>query len=308
MAGKRPLTLTIIFIILSMYLIGSATAAPGGYIVKPALDTDPDRETHDFTPITFWELTPRAMLIGIALCISPALIFPIELLLALKIWIYLGCRRIAKNNVLDNTIRSKMFDEICNNPGITFSALAREFTIGKGTKQYHLKMLQREQKIISVNKNGNISYFENNARYEEFQQTILMELRSDTVRQIFEILTLHSNASRKEVAEYLGISGSAVTWQIKRLCADGTVSATKYGKYVRYLLNPEAKKILRDYQPDRPVADATRQADKESSEVRSAVFVTSGKPVSPDYVMPNHSTQKTQKKQSKQISPHSQQH
>jgi len=262
MAGKRPLTLTFILIILAIYLIGSATAASGGYVVQPAPETDPDKETYDFTPISFWELSPRAMLIGIALCISPALIFPIELLFTLKIWIYLGCRRIAKHNVLDNTVRSGIFEHICNNPGITLSALARECTIGKGTQRYHLKMLQREHKIISVNKNGNIAYFENNGRYEEFQQTILMQLRSATVRHIYEILIRHPNVSRKEVAEYLGVSGSAVTWQMERLCADGTISATKSGKYVRYLLSPQAKEILQNYLPNHPVADATDQAQK----------------------------------------------
>lgn len=276
MAEKRPLTLTFILMLFIVYLISPATATPGGYIVKPAPETDPDEEVHEFTPITFWELSPRAMLISIALSISPALIFPVELLFAVKLWVYLGYRKIAKNNILDNNIRSKMFEHICNNPGISFSALARECNIGKGTQQYHLKVLQREHKIISVKKKGQTGFFENNSKYGELQQTILMQLRSDTVRQIYEILILHPNVSRKEVARYLGISRSAVTWQMERLCADGTVSTTKSGKYICYLLNPKAKEILRDYLPDHPVAGATGQAQKEFSELQSAVLVTSG--------------------------------
>ncbi|KAF1073397.1 hypothetical protein MKMG_02170 [Methanogenium sp. MK-MG] len=123
-------------------------------------------------------------------------------------------------------------------------------------------MLKREHKIISVNKGGYTGYFENSEKYGDFQQTVIMQLRSTTVRQIYEILILHPNVSRKEVAGYLGISGSAVTWQMERLCVDGTVSATKSGKYVGYLLNPQAKKIFRDYLPDHPAADATNQAQK----------------------------------------------
>ncbi|WAI01458.1 winged helix-turn-helix transcriptional regulator [Methanogenium organophilum] len=282
MAVKRPLTLTFILILFIVYLIGPATAAPGGYIVKPAPETDPDEEVHEFTPISFWELSPRAMLIDIAICISPALIFPVELLFAVKLWIYLGYRKVAKYNVLDNNIRSEMFEHICNNPGITFSALARECNIGKGTQQYHLKVLKREHKIVSVKKKGQTGFFENNEKYEELQQTILMQLRSDTVRHIYEILIRHPNISRKELSRCLGRSGSAVTWQMDRLCAEGTVSATKSGKYTRYLLNPKAKEILRDYLPDYPAADATGQAQKESSELRSAVLVTSGEIPSSD--------------------------
>jgi predicted transcriptional regulator len=113
-----------------------------------------------------------------------------------------------------------------------------------------------------VKKKGQTAYFENNGKYEGFQQTILMQLRSDTVRQIYEILILHPNATRKEVARDLGISGPAVTWQMGRLCADGTVFATKSGKYTCYLLNPEVKEILRDYLPDNPVAHVTDLAQK----------------------------------------------
>ncbi|KAF1073243.1 hypothetical protein MKMG_02227 [Methanogenium sp. MK-MG] len=123
-------------------------------------------------------------------------------------------------------------------------------------------MLKREHKIISVNKGGYTGYFENSGKYGDFQQTVIMQLRSTTVRQIYEILILHPNVSRKEVAGYLGISGSATTWQMERLCADGTVSATKSGKYVHYLINPKAKEILRDYLPNHPAADATGQAQK----------------------------------------------
>ncbi len=43
------------------------------------------------------------------------------------------------------------------------------------------------------------------------------------VRQIYEILILHPGVSRKEIAEYLDMSGSAVTWQMERLRADGCV-------------------------------------------------------------------------------------
>ena len=285
MARKQPLTHTFILILFVVYLIGPATAAPGGYIVKPAPDSDPDEERHEFTPISFWELSPRAMLIGIALSVSPALISPVEFLFALKIWMYLGFRKIAKHNVLDNTVRSEIFEHICNNPGITAPALARECTIGRGAQRHHLKILQREHKIILVKKKGQTAYFENNGKYEGFQQTILMQLRSDTVRQIYEILILHPNATRKEVARDLGISGPAVTWQMERLCADGAVSATKYGKYVCYLLNPQAKEMYLDYLPGHPATDLTNQAQKGSSELRPTVLVTSGNNPSSNRVM-----------------------
>lgn len=266
-----------------LFVCTGVQAATGGYTVKPYVyDQDlidkglVDSSGADGT-CTFWELP---LWIQVAE-ISGTLVTIFGMFRGI-LWCHLGCRKIAKHNVLDNTVRSVMFEHICNNPGITFSALARECTIGKGIQQYHLKMLQREHKIISANRNGYTGYFENSGKYEVFRQTVIMQLRSTTVQQIYEILILHPNASRKEVTGYLGISGSAVTWQMDRLCADGTVSATKSGKYVHYLINPKAKEILRDYLPNHPVADATGQAQKGSSEPWPTVRVTPGKTSSSD--------------------------
>ena len=69
---------------------------------------------------------------------------------------------------------------------------------------------------------------------------------------------------------------------MERLCADGTISTTKSGKYICYLLNPKAKKILQDYLPGYQAADETGQAKKGSSELQSAVLITSGKIPSSD--------------------------
>ena len=262
-AMQRGVSHLLLLSFILLFVCTGVQAATGGYTVKPYVyDQDLidkgliDSSGADGT-ITFWELPLWIQIIEIS-----GVLVTIFAMFKGILWCNLGCWRIAKNNVLDHNVRSGIFEHICKNPGITFSALARECSIGKGIQQYHLRMLKREHKIISVNKNGCTGYFENNGKYEDFQQTIQMQLRSATVREIYEILILHPNASRKEVARYLGISGSSVTWQMKRLCADGTVSSTKSGKYVRYLLNPQAKEILQYYLHDHPVADATGQAQK----------------------------------------------
>ncbi len=266
-----------------LFVCTGVQAGTGGYVVSPHVyDQDlidqglVDSSGADGT-CTFWELP-----LWIQVAEISGILVAIFGMFRGILWCHLGCRRIVKHNVLDNTVRSGIFEQICKNPGITFSALARECNIGKGIQRYHLKILQREHKIISVNKYGHTGYFENSGKYGDVQQTVIMQLRSTTVQQIYEILILHPNASRKEVARHLGISGSAVTWQMKRLCADGTVSAAKSGKYVGYLINPKAKGIILDYLRNHQAADTTGRAKRGSSELQSAVLVTSGELPSSD--------------------------
>ena len=176
-------------------------------------------------------------------------LFPVELLFAAKVWIYLVFRKISKDNVLDSDIRSGIYESIMKNPGITFSALAHECGITKGRLKYHLKILEKEHKIVSLSKAGSTGYFENNEIYGDLEQVVHMHLNNRRIQEIYEILTLQPGVSRKEIAESLGISGSAVTWQMERLCADGSVDTCKDGKQVRYTLNPEAERIVKDCLP-----------------------------------------------------------
>jgi len=227
----------LLLFLLIFLLIGLASA--DDYIVESGYDHPiPEGvEAHDPVPISFWQLPLWVMLLHVTA-------MPIEMLASLKALTYLGYKRISGCNVLDQDVRSKIYDHIKENPGVHYSAIANETGINRGTLKYHLKMLQMHNKIRVFHGTGHVRYFENNMKFNEYSQRVLHHLRNDTSKKIFEFLIKSPGASRKDISLAVGISCPSVSWYMKRLCADGIVSTNKEGWYVRYHLNNEAATTL----------------------------------------------------------------
>ena len=218
-------------------LIGMASA--DGYIVESGHD-HPIPEgvgAHDPVPISFWQLPLWVMILHVTAT-------PIEMLASLKTLTYLGYKRISGRNVLDQGVRSKIYDHIKENPGVHYSAIANETGINRGTLRYHLKMLQMYDKVRVFHGTGYTRYFENNMKFNEYNQKVLHHLRNDTSKKILEELVENPDVSRKDISLAVGVSGPSVSWYVKQLCADDIVSTSREGRHVRYRLNNEAAASL----------------------------------------------------------------
>ena len=157
---------------------------------------------------------------------------------------YLGYKRVSGHNVLNQAVRSKIYDHIKENPGAHYSAIADETGINRGTLRYHLKILQICSKVRALHGAGCTRYFENNMKLSEYDQRVLHHLKNDTSKRILEVLVENPDVSRKDLSNVVGVSGPSISWYMKRLCADGIVSAIKEGRHVRYRLNSEAAATL----------------------------------------------------------------
>jgi len=157
---------------------------------------------------------------------------------------YLGYKRVSGHNVLNQGVRSKIYDHIKKNPGAHYSAIADETGINRGTLRYHLKILQICSKVRALHGAGCTRYFENNMKLSEYDQRVLHHLKNDTSKRILEVLVENPDVSRKDLSNVVGVSGPSISWYMKRLCAEGIVSAIKEGRHVRYRLNIEAAATL----------------------------------------------------------------
>jgi predicted transcriptional regulator len=229
-AAAYPLTFLLIYL-----LIGLASA--DGYIVESGYDKPLKGDAHDPVPISFWQLPLWIIMLQIA-------VMPMETLASSKTLVYLGYKRISGRNVLDQGVRSKIYEHIKENPGVHYSAIADETGINRGTLRYHLKMLQMHDKIRVFHCTGHVRYFENNMKFNEYGQRVLHHLRNDTSKKILEVLIKNPNASRKDISLAVGVSGPSVSWYMKQLCADDVVRTYKEGRHARYCLNNEAAASL----------------------------------------------------------------
>jgi predicted transcriptional regulator len=229
------------------FSLSPVSANVGGYTVEPVtvgMDTGTPLET---TQDTIWDLTPRDIATILALTLSPTLLFPVELFFLLKMFAYLGYRKIATANALDNDVRESIYTCIRNNPGIHFNALSRETEIKPGTMKYHLSILKLTNKIVFLETAGHTRYFENSGKYSPTEQKVLRFLRSGRERAIFEFLLKDPDMTRGDLEQRLNISGAAVSWHIRRLSDEGILVVRKIGRDARYEINPEARLYIKKY-------------------------------------------------------------
>ena len=233
-----------------------------GYTVQPAYGLEPGHVQDTSREVPFSELAPRAMIIFLALSFSPLLVYPVEFFLWVKLFVYLGYRKVEQYAVSYNKNRQVIYEMIIAHPGIRFHALERMTGMKEGTLKYHLRILGAKRRIVSVSIGYSTRYFENNGRYSELEKKAYLHLQNPTTRRILEILSASPGVSRKDLAAILGIAGPSISWHTKRLCCDGIITTQKHGKAIRYTLCPAGKKIFRQILGDAGAA-AGRGAGEE---------------------------------------------
>jgi len=226
-----------------------------GTRIVPATDADlptPDTDTAGADAIvTFWELPPRVMLEAVVFSISPLLVYPLELFFFVKMFAYLGYRKITTASVLTSAMRRKIFETIAASPGIYFNELARQTGVARSTLRYHIALLKMTGKITAAKSGSDTRYFENSGKFSGTEQKILALLHNGRDRLICEYLIQNPSTTRADLEKVLGISGAAVTWHTNRLRDAGVLEVTKSGRTVQYSIAPDAVRALLKYYPQK---------------------------------------------------------
>jgi predicted transcriptional regulator len=187
------------------------------------------------------------MAVFLALMVSPILIFPVELLFALKVFAVLGYRKVEQTAILHNYNRRLIYETIKTNPGLTLTALSHLTAIKFGPLKYHLSVLKLKRKILTFGRGRSHRYFENCGKYSEFEKLLIKHLTEETTNKILELLWRASPVSQQEIAGELGISAPSVFWHMKILESEKIVALQKSGRSVLYELTENAVMILQKY-------------------------------------------------------------
>ncbi|MFA5269068.1 MAG: winged helix-turn-helix transcriptional regulator [Methanoregula sp.] len=224
-------------------------AGPGGYTVEPATDDMIKGDPLETVQIEWWQVPPQILIISWILMFCPFLAFPAELLLFFKMFAYLGYRKIAQKNVLENPSRNTIYHFIKKTPGTDLSEISRETGVSGNTLRYHLTILKLTNKVTVLNTSRNTRYFENSGRYSAMEKNVLKYLHNKSTRILLQLLTENPGLTRVQLETAVGISGAGVTWQMNRLSNDGLLRIKKAGRTARYELNTEAIPFLEKYLP-----------------------------------------------------------
>lgn len=244
----RRISLILVGIILVAGLVVPSPAKnTGGYTVSPVPQGMNPGIPFETKEVSFWELPLQVIILSLALSVSPLLEIVTQLFLFTKFYLYLGYRKIAGKNILQNNTREKVYLCIRENPGIFFNAITRKTGIRPGTLRYHLIILHRENKVSILASEGHARYFENSDHFSDAEKNILKFIQNKKDCQILAQLMKNPELNRKELGNILGISGLMVTWYTKRLNDAGIISLEKVGKNARYEITPEARSYLEKY-------------------------------------------------------------
>jgi predicted transcriptional regulator len=222
-------------------------AAAGLYSVEPWDVLPAGGDVMASSAVSWWEVAPMALALYALCAVCPLAGQPAHLLYALGGWFGLGFRRVALEGVLSHPLRATVYGYIRTHPGTSFSTIARQTTINRGTLHYHLRILLREGKISELRECGATTYFENNGRYSPEEKRILSRIREGPAGEICRFLGMCRGATRSEIAQRMGVAPSSVSWHLSRLNGSGVILSERTGGKTRYRLTPDAAALHDTY-------------------------------------------------------------
>jgi predicted transcriptional regulator len=237
----------LLFTVIFLLFISISTAYPVDYQVESGYSYENPHPPDTVIKLSWWELSIRDIIIFSLAAYAPILIFPLELFFFLKVFTYLGYRKINEKIVLDNKMRLTIYSNIQNNPGVTAPEIADNLELNLGTVRYHLAMLELMRKVTLLSNPGFTAYFENHDIHSEMEKKVLYYLKNETKVKIFHFLRESPEISRQGIANRLEISGPAVTWHMHQLVNDHLIIEKQEGRFVRYSLDPQGIPLLEKY-------------------------------------------------------------
>ncbi|MCK9591633.1 MAG: helix-turn-helix domain-containing protein [Methanoregula sp.] len=214
------------------------------YSVLSWSDNPPDGEAKVPVPVEIWQVPPVTVLLVCTAVFLPICLVPVEILVSCMGFVVLNFRRIRKKEIFGNDCRALIYHHIVANSGSGFAAIMQSLPVNRGTLHYHLGILCRERLIVAFSINNSICYFQNAGKFSDTEMDAIARLRNRVNLSICTFLSLLPDASRQDIAERLKITGSTVSWHMRRLCEARLITSAREGRNVRYRLTPVAAKVI----------------------------------------------------------------
>lgn len=147
----------------------------------------------------------------------------------------------------DNEIRSRIFDRIVDDPGVSASSLAEDLDIHLTTAIYHLDVLQDQDRIEGLDQGRSTMYFENHHRYGRLEKRLLTALRKDTPNRLLELVVQNPGIHCAELARRLDLSRTSVKYHTDRLIDDGLLDQERSGGTMQLQVPDRARELFERY-------------------------------------------------------------
>jgi predicted transcriptional regulator len=166
----------------------------------------------------------------------------------------------------DRDHRDRIREYVAAHPGEHFNALTRALDLAPGQTQYHLKRLQRQDRVVAERLYGRTHYY--TPDYDPADRRAIAVLRRETARDVLFRLLETGPARPGAVAEDLDIARSTLEWHLDHLVEQGLVEKRRDQRNRVTLAVPEPERavgLLEEITPslpDRLVDRFTRLVDR----------------------------------------------
>ena len=122
---------------------------------------------------------------------------------------------------------------ILTNPGVYMREVSEDLGLSMGVVQYHIWVLTKTGEIEEC-RTGKYRRFFGAARYDEMERKVISLLRQGTAGRILALLAGGPPLTHMKLAELLGVTSQALSWQMRKLRDMGMIEADVFqGRMVR---------------------------------------------------------------------------
>ena len=138
---------------------------------------------------------------------------------------------------------------IVDNPGVYMRELSEDLDLSMGVVQYQVWALVKDGKVEDF-RNGRFRRFFKAMTYQEIEEKVISLMRQETPGRILLALSKGEPLAHVRLAETLGVTSQALTWQIGRLRTMGIINASSsQSGYTRtmYSLDGGVSRLVSQY-------------------------------------------------------------
>lgn len=140
--------------------------------------------------------------------------------------------------------RQQIYDLILKHPGLHQAKIAHLLSIRKSLAEYHLSYLEKDGAIFSFFKTGYKRYYAVESDIPPEDQQIFSMVRQEIPFKIVALLLRRPLLQHQEIATYLHIPPSTLSYHLQKLVEQGVIEACRFGDEKGYALK-DRKKLMR---------------------------------------------------------------
>ncbi|WP_436343628.1 helix-turn-helix domain-containing protein [Natronorubrum sp. FCH18a] len=171
-----------------------------------------------------------------------------------------GYSRYDDTDPLEHEKRVTLHETIEASPGINLTDLTDETGVSRSTARYHLRVLERENLVVTSKIRGKRRYYLVTADDHE----LVASIRDESTAAVLEELADRESATGSELADELGRDPSTVTHHLSRLEDADMIERERDGRAVVNRLTPDARTALAIREQEPPQTTQEEVAGPES--------------------------------------------